>query len=85
MIIMINERKIEIVAKNFSSDSWGKYEKTLEKMVRSAYIEGFKEGVKKALETCSRCDGNGENFEHVADACKLCTRNKKVTVNEDRG
>lgn len=82
---MIDKRKIAIVAKNFSSDSWGKYEKTLEKMIRSAYIEGFKEGVQKAIETCSRCDGRDENFEHVADACKLCTRNKKVIINEGRG
>jgi hypothetical protein len=29
---MIDERKIEIVAKNFSADSWDKYEKTLEKI-----------------------------------------------------
>lgn len=81
---MIDERKIEIVAKNFSSDFWDKYEKTLEKMIRSAYIEGFKEGARKAAETCSRCDGQDENFEHVADTCKLCTRNKKVIINEGR-
>ena len=81
---MIDERKIEIIAKNFSSDYLNKHKNTLEKIIRSAYIEGFKEGVKKAVETCSRCDGKGENLEHVADACKLCTRNKKVTVNEDR-
>jgi uncharacterized protein YnzC (UPF0291/DUF896 family) len=55
---MIDERKIEIVAKNFSADSWDKYEKTLEKMIRSAYIEGFKEGVRKGIETCNRCEGS---------------------------
>lgn len=79
---MIDERKIEIIAKNFSYDYLNKHKKILEEMIRSAYIEGFKEGVQKAIETCSRCDGKGENFEHVADACKLCTRNKKVIVDE---
>ena len=81
---MIDERKIEIIAKNFSYDYLNKHKKTLEKIIRSAYIEGFKEGVRKATETCSRCDGYDENFEHVADACKFCTRNKKVIINEDR-
>ena len=81
---MIDERKIDFVAKNLSSDFWDKYEQTLEKMIRSAYIEGFKEGVRKASETCSRCKGKDENFEHGADVCKLCTRNKKVIVDEGR-
>lgn len=81
---MIDERKIDIIAKNFSSDSWGKYEKTLEKIIRSVYIEGFKEGVEKALGTCSRCDGLGKNFEYVADACKSCPKNKEVIINENR-
>jgi uncharacterized protein YnzC (UPF0291/DUF896 family) len=71
---MIDERKIETVAKNFSADSWDKYEKTLEKMIRSAYIEGFKEGVRKGIETCNRCEGKDENFEHGADVCKSCRR-----------
>ena len=81
---MIDERKIEIIAKNFSSDYLNKHKNTLEKMIRSAYIEGFKEGVRKASETCSRCKGKDENFEHGADVCKLCTRNKKVIVDEGR-
>ena len=81
---MIDERKIEIIAKNFSYDYLNKHKKALEKMIKNAYIEGFKEGVQKAIETCSMCDGYDENFEHVADTCKLCTRNKKVIVDEGR-
>lgn len=81
---MIDERKIEIIAKNFSYDYWNSHKNALENMIRSAYIEGFKEGVRKAAETCSRCNGQDENFEHVADACKLCTRNRKVIVDEGR-
>ena len=71
---MIDERKIEIIAKNFSSDYLNKHKNTLEKIIRSAYIEGFKEGVQKAAKTCSRCEGKGENFEHGADVCKSCKR-----------
>lgn len=71
---MIDERKIEIVADNFSYDYFNKHKKTLEKMIRSAYIEGFKEGARKAAETCSRCDGQDENFKHGADVCKSCKR-----------
>ncbi len=71
---MIDERKIEIIAKNFSYDYWDNHKKTLENMIRIVYIEGFKEGVQKAAETCSRCEGKGENFEHGADVCKSCKR-----------
>ena len=77
---MIDERKIEIFAKNFSYDYLNKHKKILEEMIRSAYIEGFKEGVQKAAKTCSRCEGQDENFEHGADVCKSCKRG--VIVNE---
>jgi hypothetical protein len=71
---MIDERKIEIIAKNFSYDYLNKHKKALEKMIRITYIEGFKEGVRKAAETCSRCEGKDESFEHGADVCKSCKR-----------
>lgn len=81
---MIDERKIDFVANNLSMDIWEKNKKTLEKMIRSAYIEGFKEGTRKAAETCSRCDGQDENFEHGADVCKLCARNKAARLENCR-
>ena len=71
---MIDERKIEIIAKNFSYEYLNKHKKTLEEKIRSAYIEGFKEGVRKAAKTCSRCDGLDESFEHEVDVCKSCKR-----------
>lgn len=76
---MIDERLIEIVAKNYSSYYLNKHKtNVLEKMIRGAYIEGFKEGLQKAIETCGRCDGQDENFKHIADVCKSCKRNKAV-------
>lgn len=71
---MIDERKIEIIAQNFSYDYWDNHKKTLENIIRIAYIEGFKEGVRKAAETCNRCEGKDESFEHGADVCKSCKR-----------
>ena len=76
---MIDERKIKIIAKYFSYDYWDNHKKTLEKMIRSTYIEGFKEGVQRAIETCSRCEGIDENKKHIADVCKFCKRNKAVS------
>lgn len=79
---MIDQRKIDIIAKNFSYDYLNKHKKNLEKMIRSAYIEGFKEGARKAAETCSRCEGQDDNFEHGASVCKSCKRG--VIVDENR-
>lgn len=46
---MTLERKIQIAGKNFSEDFWKRKGKLIEKIVREAYEEGFREGVYAAL------------------------------------
>lgn len=49
MFVIKLERKIQIAGKNFSDDFWKRKGKLIEKIVREAYEEGFREGVYAAL------------------------------------
>ena len=74
---MIDQRIIEIVAKNYSEICLEKNEKKLkmlESMIKNAYIEGFKNGVEKAISACQQCDGIDESKKYGADVCKSCKK-----------
>ena len=48
---MTLEQKINIVGKNYAEEYLRKNHKALEKMLKDAYMEGFREGVRKMQET----------------------------------
>lgn len=77
---MIDERKIGIIANNLSRESWEKYQNSLQKMIRDAYKQGFKDGVEKAVKVCKKCKGFEKGKEYILDACKSC--NKVVIIDE---
>lgn len=79
---MIDERKIDFVANNLSMDIWEKNKKKLEKMIKDAYIKGFKDGVSKAADVCGRCNGIDDGNKNISDVCKSCKRNKTVITDE---
>jgi hypothetical protein len=78
---MIDGRLIDIVSKNLSEICWEKTEAKLEKMIKDAYIKGFKDGVSKAADVCGRCNGIDDS-KNISDVCKSCKRNKVVIGNE---
>ena len=51
---MVDESKIEIVAKNFANTYFQANAKMIEDIIKQAYAEGFKQGVRKALEASSQ-------------------------------
>jgi len=48
---MTLEQKIKIVGKNYADEYLRKNRKAIEKMIKDAYMEGFREGVRKIQET----------------------------------
>lgn len=78
---MIDGRLIDIVSKNLSEICWEKTEAKLEKMIKDAYIKGFKDGVSKAADVCGRCNGIDDS-KNISDVCKSCKRNKAVIVDD---
>ena len=78
---MIDGRLIDIVSKNLSEICWEKTEEKLEKMIKDAYIKGFKDGVSKAADVCCRCNGINDN-KNISDVCKSCPKNRAVIGNE---
>ena len=82
---MIDGRLIDIVSKNCSEICWEKTEAKLEKMIKDAYIKGFKDGVSKTADVCGRCNGiDIDDNKNISDVCKSCKRNKAVIVDDDR-
>lgn len=79
---MIDERKIDFVANNLSMDIFEKNKKKLEKIIKDAYIKGFKDGVDKAAGVCNRCNGTAESNKNIADVCKSCKKNKAVIIDD---
>ena len=79
---MIDGRLIDIVSKNLSGICWEKTEAKLEKMIKDAYIKGFKDGVYKAADVCGRCNGTTESNKNIADICKSCPKNKAVITGD---
>jgi hypothetical protein len=74
---MIDGRLIDIVYKNLSEICWEKTEAKLEKMIKDAYIKGFKDGVSKAADVCGRCNGIADS-KNISEVCKSCPKNKAV-------
>ena len=51
MAVMTLEQKINIVGKNYADEYLRKNRKAIEKTIKDAYMEGFREGVRKMQET----------------------------------